>query len=305
MPSERLIDIDGCTTRILESGAGDPVVLLHGGEFGGAAAAHWWPPSMYDGLAAAGLSVVGIDRLGQGRTDNPATSNDYRITAVVDHVASVLDTLGISAATIVGHSRGGYVAARLALERPDLVCALVLVSSGSLAPGVAVEPKPGEPTYRVYNERMNGDARNDLAALSVTTDFITDELVEETNRYFHSAKNAAARDTLRGVAPDYFAAFAERKRDTLARLRAGEFTGPVLIVWGVGDPTISKQDAIDLFEVFEEHSNHARLYMINRAGHCVYAEYADEVTSRIAEFIATSPVPAGVEGTARSPSPSS
>lgn len=305
MPSERLIDIDRCVTRVLESGDGEPVVLLHGGEFGGAAAAHWWPPSMYDGLAAEGLSVVGIDRLGQGRTDNPATPDGYRIDAVVDHVASVLDTLGIREATIVGHSRGGYVAARLALERPDLVRRLVLVSSGSLAPGVAVEPKPGEPTYRVYNERMNGDARNDLAALSVTTDFIIDELVEETDRYFHSAKNAAARDTLRDVAPEYFASFAARKRDTLARLRAGEFTGPVLVVWGVGDPTITKQDAIDLFEVFERHSNHARLYLVNRAGHCVYAEYADEVTSRIAEFIATSPVTAGAQGTARSPSLSS
>jgi pimeloyl-ACP methyl ester carboxylesterase len=285
MPHERFIDVDGTKTRVLEEGAGAPVVLLHGGEFGGAAAAHWWPVGTYAGLAAAGCHAVGIDRLGQGASDNPTGPDGYRIAAVVAHVAATLDALGLAGATVVGHSRGGYVAARLALERPDLVARLVLVSSGTLAPNVGVEPRPGDATFRVYNERMTGHARNDIAALSVTTDFITEAMVEETDRYFHSAKNAAARETLRAVGPDYFAAFAAQKQETLERLRAGGFTGPTLVVWGVGDPTITLRDGVELFEVFQEHSTQLRMHVVNRAGHCVYAEYEPEVTAVIAGFV--------------------
>lgn len=284
---DRYVDIDGIRTRYLEEGAGQPIVLFHGGEFGGSTGAHVFPPELYTGLAADGFRAVGIDRLGQAQTDNPRTPDDYRISAVIAHSIATLEALSITNATVLGQSRGAYVAARIAVERPDLVRRLVLINSGSLAPGVGVEPKPGELTYAVYNEMMNGEARNDAEALSYTFDHITDEWLEECQRYADAEKSEVARTVLRSVERAYFDEFADQKVDTLERLAAGGYTGPTLIIWGVGDRTLTHESSIALFNVFKDQSRHLRMHVINHAGHSVFREYPYEVARQIVDFIET------------------
>ena len=107
--------------------------------------AHRWAPS--DGASSgktwalnfpvlkAGYNVIAYDKLGQGFTDNPKTDADYTMHATVQHAIAFLEKLGKGPYHIVGHSRGGFVVSRLALERPDLVKSCVCVSSGSLSPG--------------------------------------------------------------------------------------------------------------------------------------------------------------------------
>ena len=64
--------------------------------------------------------MLAIDKIGCGFTDNPPTDADYVIGSVVQHGIDFLAALGIERAHLVGHSRGGYAVARIALERPDL-----------------------------------------------------------------------------------------------------------------------------------------------------------------------------------------
>ena len=283
---DKFVDVDGVRTRYLEAGSGHPIVLFHGGEFGGNTGAHVWSSELYKSLAAAGHRAVGIDRLGQAQTDNPRAPEDYRISAVIAHSIATLEALSITNATVVGQSRGAYVAARIAVERPDLVRRLVLINSGSLAPGVGVEPKPGELTYAVYNEMMTGEARNDAEALSYTFDHITDEWLAESQRYADSDKAKEAKSVLDSVARAYFDEFAEQKSDTLDRLGSCGYTGPTLIIWGVGDRTLTHESSIDLFNVFKDQSEHLRMHVINHAGHSVFREYPDEVSKQIVDFIA-------------------
>lgn len=284
---DKFVDVDGIRTRYLEEGSGHPIVLFHGGEFGGNTGAHVFSPELYKTLALAGHRVVGIDRLGQAQTDNPHTPEGYRISVVIAHSIATLDALSITGATVLGQSRGAYVAARIAVERPDLVRRLVLINSGSLAPGVGVEPKPGDLTYAVYNEMMTGDARNDAEALSYTRDHITDEWLEECQRYADAEKSKEAKTALSSVERAYFDEFAAQKDDTLDRLAAGAYTGPTLIIWGVGDRTLTHESSIALFDVFKDQSEHLRMHVINRSGHSVFREYPDEVSRQVVDFVAT------------------
>lgn len=108
------------------AGDGPAVVLLHGQP---GVAANWWRVTP---LLSDRWTVIVPDRLGYGRTAGPP--GDF-----VDNARSVLDLLGrlgVESAVMVGHSWGGLVAMHLALDTPERVDGLVLVSSP--APGVAI-----------------------------------------------------------------------------------------------------------------------------------------------------------------------
>ena len=73
-------------------------------------------------------TVITFDQRGTGKS--PARSNDYSNKRLCDDAAALLDHLKLGPAIVLGHSNGGRVSQRLAVERPDLVKKLVLMSSG-------------------------------------------------------------------------------------------------------------------------------------------------------------------------------
>ncbi len=77
--------------------------------------------------------LVAFDLRGRGRSRT--LPGPYDLDSLAVDVAAALDALGVADAIVVGHSMGGFVAARLAASRPDLVASLVLVDGGlPLAP---------------------------------------------------------------------------------------------------------------------------------------------------------------------------
>lgn len=114
------VDAGGVHTWYAEHGAGDPLVLLHGGfadasEFGATI------PDL-----AARFRVLTPERRGHGHTPDVAGPISYQLMA--QDTAAFLDKLGITRAHLVGHSDGANVALLLALARPDLAGRLVLIS---------------------------------------------------------------------------------------------------------------------------------------------------------------------------------
>lgn len=97
--------------------AAPPMVLLHGL---GERAASWDP--VLDALAAR-FRVYALDLRGHGDSDWPGS---YSFGLMAADVAGLLDQLGLSAVTLIGHSMGGAVAYRVATSRPDLVARLVV-----------------------------------------------------------------------------------------------------------------------------------------------------------------------------------
>jgi len=119
----RYIDIAQPEMRVhlLEAGAGEPLVLIHGGDGEGAL----WAPLMAE--LNDDFHLYALDRPGCGLSD----PFDYRDIDVRGHardfVTSVLDALGLESATLVACSMGGYFALAAALDDPARVRRLVLV----------------------------------------------------------------------------------------------------------------------------------------------------------------------------------
>jgi pimeloyl-ACP methyl ester carboxylesterase len=131
-----------------QHGAGEPLVLLHGGLGAGAQFAPILPEF-------AGRQVITADLAGHGGT--PDAGRPLRAETLADDVAQLIDELGGGPVDLMGYSLGGMTALRTAIQHPDKIRRLVLVSvaarRGGSHPEVlrnmdAMQPEIAEPLKR-------------------------------------------------------------------------------------------------------------------------------------------------------------
>ena len=92
---------------------GRTVVLFHGMNFGG-----FYFAGPIDVLRKEGFRVVVPDQIGFGRSSKPIIPYNFHDMAL--NSRRLLQSLGISKVTIVGHSMGGMLSARFAASFPDI-----------------------------------------------------------------------------------------------------------------------------------------------------------------------------------------
>jgi pimeloyl-ACP methyl ester carboxylesterase len=99
-----------------------PLVLLPGGLMAIETA---WEADALPRFSRA-RPVIAIELQGHGHTADRET--DPQIGQLAADVAGVLDHLGVKKAHLLGHSLGGFVAAQVAMQRPDIVETLTVLS---------------------------------------------------------------------------------------------------------------------------------------------------------------------------------
>ena len=124
-PTKHLVNTNGIRMKALrwEGPPGPaPAVLLHGLT----SCAETW--SLVAPLLAGQRTVIALDLRGHGETDKPG--HGYDQATVAADVAGALDALEVTEACVVGHSWGGGVALRLAVDHPQRIRRLVLADGG-------------------------------------------------------------------------------------------------------------------------------------------------------------------------------
>ncbi|RYF88765.1 MAG: alpha/beta hydrolase [Chitinophagaceae bacterium] len=99
---------------------GAVVLLLHGKNFNGA----YWQNTI-EKLSSLGYRVVAPDQVGFGKSSKPSTYQ-YSFHQLAENTKTLLDSLGIPKAMVLGHSMGGMLAARFALMYPGSTQKLIL-----------------------------------------------------------------------------------------------------------------------------------------------------------------------------------
>jgi non-heme chloroperoxidase len=144
---------DGTKIYYKDWGTGKPVAFSHGWPVNADA---WEAQMLY--LASRGYRCIAHDRRGHGRSSQPWNGNDMNTYA--DDLATLLETLDLNSATLVGHSTGGGEIARyLGRHGTKRVAKAVFVSSvipimaksGSNPNGVPVEVFDGLRAASVAN----------------------------------------------------------------------------------------------------------------------------------------------------------
>jgi len=124
----KTLSVDGLHTSYLEAGEGDPVVLLHGGEFGGCAELGW---ERNIAALASRYRVLAPDQLGFGQSAKVVDFVDGRGMRI-RHVARFCEVLGVDSAHFVGNSMGAInLLTDATSDAPRLpIRALVLICGG-------------------------------------------------------------------------------------------------------------------------------------------------------------------------------
>ena len=144
---ERLVEANGVEICVEAIGdPSDPAILLISGS---GASMDWWEDEFCERLAAGRRLVIRYDHRDTGRsvTYEPGapgyTSDDLVLDAV-----GVQDAVGVGRAHVVGISMGGALAQLLALEHPDRVASLTLISTSPSGPDTDLPGMPEEAAAR-------------------------------------------------------------------------------------------------------------------------------------------------------------
>jgi pimeloyl-ACP methyl ester carboxylesterase len=157
--SERRLQLAGITTAVLESGEGAPIVLLHGpGEF-----APKWMRVIPELVTSH--HVIAPDLPGHGASggaDDPLEAG-----RVLVWLGELIERTCPSPPALVGHTIGGAIAARFAVQHGDRLARLVLVDSLGLAPFrpsprfalamIHYMVRPSEHTYDRFMRQCSAD----------------------------------------------------------------------------------------------------------------------------------------------------
>lgn len=265
-----------------ERGGAAPVLLLMGLGANG----RLWAPAVKR-LLASGHDVIAVDNRGCGRSSTPLLPWTTR-TMAADAVA-VLDELELERVHVGGASLGGMIAQEVALEFPERVRAMVLLSTtGGLPPldpipRLDLVPRTGlVPIFgtvvRSFWPASDPDQRvRDFLSMATSKDYVA-QCRPEDEAWAAVAASLAEPSSQRGLVIQLLAAARHSTWSRLSRL-----TMPVLVHHGTEDRLVP----LAAGEELARRIPNARFEAYEGAGHGIF-ERLDESSDSIRAFLAES-----------------
>jgi pimeloyl-ACP methyl ester carboxylesterase len=264
---------DGTRIAFAVAGEGEPVLLVHG-----TSGCHQMWRFQIEEYARNGFQAIAIDLRGGGYSDAPADEARYSVELMARDAVAVLDELGIEAAHVSGHSLGGAITLRMALDHADRVRSVQ--AHGAWA-------RSDEYLKRIFFEPMlNAIERRDLhnnfrygLALVMSPVYLETrapaEVAEVISEVFTRNPNPITPEGFRGHL------VAGRGHDVLDRL--GEIEAPILVAAGEIDANIPPRYSVEVAAHLRD--AHLHIFRGPRAAHCPNLEMADEFNAITMEFM--------------------
>ena len=257
------VDVDGRRVGYRRTGAGPPVVLLHGG----LSDSREWLPLM--GRLADVADLVAMDAPGCGHSDDPPEGSS--LADLGDVVAGFVGALGLDRPHLCGLSFGAGLALQVAARRPALPASMVLLSGYA---GWAGSLPPEEVATRLEWARSLVDQPPDVDPADLVPGLLGGPLPSELAELLAEA-TAGYRPGPTRVLLEAFAA--ADLRDELAAV-----TCPTVVVHGELDVRAPRPVA----EALVAGIAGSRLVVLRGVGHQVNLEAVDEVADLFRQVVA-------------------
>ena len=263
--ADKQIEVFGQKIRYLEAGTGPTVILLHGL---GVDSSTWAPtvPAL-----AQRFHVYAPDQIGFGKSDKPMIN--YRVATLVDFLNEFCNRLGITKASLVGNSLGGWTAAAFTLAYPEKVDRLVLVDAAGYSSERMGAPKPSRELMLVLNPSTVSEMKQTLSVVLYNKELLTDPFVKQ------AFVGKLARGD--GYTINMFIDSVLRNEDFLDG-KAAAIKAPTLVVWGREDLLTP----LAIGKAFAEDIRGSQLFVIDRCGHVPQLEAAAAFNQAVSRFLA-------------------
>jgi pimeloyl-ACP methyl ester carboxylesterase len=225
--------------------------------------------------------VIALDLPGFGCS--PLPHEKLTVSYYARLLDALLETLGISAAAVVGNSMGGFTAAELAIAFPQRVERLVLVSPA----GISTYGHPGATRALPTLRRLE-------SLLAAYTGWLASkaDIVARRPRLRNLTLNVVAlhpellppplaAEQLRGSGKPGFLQALEANLTYDYRHRLPEIACPTLIVWGAQDRLITVRDAA----VYAEMIPNSRKLILEDTGHTAMLERPAQFNELLEKFL--------------------
>jgi pimeloyl-ACP methyl ester carboxylesterase len=262
--------VGGVRSPVRQAGpadAAEAVVFVHGNP---GPAADW---ADLVGRVGEFARAVAPDMPGYGDADRPRDFK-YTIAGYADHLAGLLDQLGVRRAHLVAHDLGAAWALEWAVSRPEAFASATLINSGSLV----------DYRWHRYAKIWRTPVVGEVFQATATRRAYR-LLVSRENPRLPSAKYDDLYDagrswgTKRAVLRFYRATPAEALGARADALRA--LDRPALVVWGTQDAYLPREQAERQRQSFPS----ARVELLEGHGHWVFLEDPERVASLVVPFL--------------------
>jgi pimeloyl-ACP methyl ester carboxylesterase len=269
MPHESFekLKVDGAQIAYRRIGNGRPLVVLNGF----AATSADWDPSFIDRLASSN-QVILLDNRGIGRSTDDGQPFD--IAKLADDVVRVVEALGIERTSFLGWSMGGFIAQTFALQHPERINKLILLST---APGGADADRA---SAEVWSRLIDMSGTPHEQARRLLSLLFPSDIAESVYREFGDVV-AAARAQLSPDLINRQAAAIEAWHKTGIGNQLREINAPVLIAAGTADVVVPPSNALKLVNAIPG----AWLAQFNGGGHAFMAQYPRPLANLINSFL--------------------
>jgi pimeloyl-ACP methyl ester carboxylesterase len=261
---ERIIRANGVDLCVQTFGDRvDPPILLI---MGGASSMDWWEDAFCERLMAGCRFVIRYDHRDTGRSVNyEPGAGPYSLRDLAEDALGLLDTFGLESAHIVGMSMGGWIGQLVALENPDRVASLTLISTSPTAgPSDPDLPEMFQELQAIFAEEASEPDWSDR-------DAVIDYIVEGERPFAGSRPfDEAAIRAIAARAFDRTTNLASSITNHAGidsgdrwRERLGELSVPTLVIHGTEDPMYPYGNAVALAKEIPG----AQLLALERVGH--------------------------------------
>ena len=241
LPVPQSVMVNNVKINYVEQGEGDEVIVFVHGYAG--SLGHWRKvlellPKEYHAYA--------LDQRGYGQSDKPGS---YQLTEMVEDIYAFSQELGIERFTYVGHSMGGKIGMKFALDHPDVLKALVLVcpsAAFALPPDQQLAMKEAVKSILLSPEMMRGAIEQEVGK-KLSEEFLN-ELIEDTKMADPTAMHESM-DMI--VSTDLMPQLGDIRAPTLVVAGAKDTSSPLDVVVR---PTVNAIKGSRL-EVFEDSSH--------------------------------------------------
>jgi non-heme chloroperoxidase len=280
------VNVGGISLAYVEAGQGPPIVFVHG------IAEDYRAWTEQIDPFSKGHRVIAYSRRMSQPNENGADYSESTIENNTKDLLGLVNELGASPATVIGHSYGGVIAVNYAIKNPELVRALVIV-------------EPGLPLLSVTDERsLTGLTsiliRHPDTALSAVH-FIGDTLVPVLAEYHQGNFDGALESFVNGLQnregalgqfPEFVQEMMRENSKTIGEFEARppilnendphEISVPVLLVKGTTDPEFMRE-AVDLLSEIIPHNE---VLAVPSSGHFPQLENPEFFNQNVLEFLA-------------------